>query len=390
MPNGDRRIRQTLETSFISGQTGGAGVMTGVSGEDMKRPETMKGVQLIGHGGPEMLRWNDAIPVPTPGPDEALIKVSAAGVNNTDINTRIGWYSKDVSASTEGMPSDTSVEDGGWSGALKFPLIQGADLCGTVVSCGSDVEGLTTGTRVICPTNQPEPTDDQPTRFRAIGSEYDGAFAQFCTVPVRQLHDVSHAPLSDIELAAIPCAFGTAFNLLRRASLGRGDRVLVTGASGGVGLAAVQLACAMGATVTGVTSPAKRDAVLEAGADRVIARDEAPEAGQYTVIADVVGGSAWGTLIEALKPGGRYAVCGAIAGPIVEADLRTIYLNDLTLFGSTYTPHEVFAELVAMVNAGQVRPLISKTYPLEEIAQAQADFSAKTYPGKLVLIPPEV
>ena len=95
-------------------------------------------------------------------------------------------------------------------------------------------------------------------------------------------------------------------------------------------------------------------------------------------------------LIEALKPGGRYAVSGAIAGPIVEADLRTIYLNDLTICGCTYTAPQVFARLVELINAGTVRPLVSKTYPLRDIAIAQADFGAKRYPGKLVLLPPEV
>ncbi len=356
----------------------------------MTLPKTMQGVQLTGHGGPDMLVWNDAIPVPDPGPGEVLVQVAAAGVNNTDINTRLGWYAKEVSGATDAVDTDGGVESGGWSGALSFPLIQGADLCGTVVALGDGVEDLALGTRVICPTNQPEPTPDAPTRFRAIGSEYDGAFAQFCKVPAHQLHDVSASPLTDIELAAIPCAFGTAINLLRRAGLGPGDHVLITGASGGVGLAAVQLAKAIGARVTGVTGASKREAVMDAGADCVIDRNDTPEPQGFTMVADVVGGPGWPALIEALKPGGRYAVCGAIAGPIVEADLRTIYLNDLTIFGSTYTPHDVFAELVAMVSAGKIRPTISKTYPLRNIAEAQEDFSTKTFPGKLVLIPPEV
>ena len=105
---------------------------------------------------------------------------------------------------------------------------------------------------------------------------------------------------------------------------------------------------------------------------------------------DVVGGPGWMALIDSLRPGGHYAVSGAIAGPIVEADLRRIYLRDITLHGCTYQPPEVFAALVDMINAGQVRPLVSKTYPLREIGAAQADFMSKTYPGKLVLIPPEI
>ena len=351
-------------------------------------PETMKGVQLIGHGGPDQLVWNDAIPTPRPGPGEALVKVLAAGVNNTDINTRIGWYSKEVTGATEEAGPDDQIEEGGWAGALSFPLIQGGDLCGEVVAVGEGVKNVAPGLRVTCPTNQPNPTAEAPTRFLTIGSEFDGAFAQYCTVPASQLYDVGASPLTDVEIAAMPCAHGTAFNLLTRAGIGPGDRVLITGASGGVGLAAVALAKLKGAKVTGVASAAKQDAVRAAGADGILDRDETPEAGGFTAAIDIVGGAGWSGIIDALAPGGRYAVSGAIAGPIVEADLRTIYLNDLTIYGCTYTPHEVFTELVGLVNAGRVRPLVSKTYPLAEIAAAQADFAAKRYPGKLVLVPP--
>ncbi len=355
----------------------------------MSVPKTMKGVQLIGHGGPDKLVWNDAIATPQPGPGEALVKVLAAGVNNTDINTRIGWYSKDITDATDDTDPQAEVEAGGWSGALHFPRIQGADLCGEVVALGDGVSNLTPGMRVTCPTNQPEPTPEAPTRFLAIGSEFDGTFAQYCRVPAKQLHDVSSSPLSDVQIAAIPCAHGTAFNLVSRSGIAPGDRVLVTGASGGVGLAAVELAKLKGADVTALASPAKQDAVRTAGADVVLDRNGTLDAGAITVAIDVVGGSGWGAVIDALAPGGRYATSGAIAGPIIEADLRTIYLNDLTIYGCSYTPHQVFAELVALLNAGKVSPLVSKTYPMADIATAQADFTTKKYPGKLVLIPPQ-
>lgn len=354
----------------------------------MSVPETMRGVQLTGHGGPEKLVWNDAIPTPRPGPGEALVRVLAAGVNNTDINTRIGWYAKEVTGSTQDVGPDVEVEAGGWAGALEFPRIQGGDLCGEVVALGRGVTNVAPGMRVTCPTNQPHPAADAPTRFLAIGSEFDGAFAQYCAVPAAQLHDVSAAPLTDVEIAAIPCAHGTAFNLLSRAGVAAGDHVLITGASGGVGLAAVELAKLKGAHVTGVASAAKQDAVRAAGADAVLDRTETPAARAFTVAIDVVGGEGWSGVIAALAAGGRYAASGAIAGPIVAADLRTIYLNDLTIYGCSYTPHEVFAELVALINAGRIRPLIARTYPLAEIVAAQSDFAAKKHPGKLVLIPP--
>lgn len=349
-------------------------------------PRTMSGVYLTGHGGPDVLEWREDIPVPVPGPGDVLVRVLAAGVNNTDINTRTGWYSKTVTGATDGDGSG-DVESGGWAGALRFPRIQGADLCGEVVAVGEAVSGFTPGMRVTCGTNQPVPTPGNPVAIDVIGSEYDGAFAEYCRVPADRLYDVTASPLSDVEIGAMPCAFGTAMALLDRASVGKGDRVLVTGASGGVGLAAVQLAALRGADVLAQAGAAKANAVRDAGAAHVLGRGETPGNQSITAAVDLVGGPAWGQLIDALRPGGRYAVAGAIAGPVVEADLRTIYLNDLTIFGVTYQPPGSFAGLVDLINAGKVKPLVSKTYPLRDIAKAQADFVAKTYPGKLVLRP---
>lgn len=349
-------------------------------------PKQMSGVYLTRHGGLDALEWRTDIPVPQPGPGQVLVRVLAAGVNNTDINTRTGWYSKSVTGATDGDSGD-DVESGGYAGALNFPLIQGGDLCGTVVALGPGVTGSSLGARVICGINQPRPTPDNPVAFEVIGSEYDGAFAEYCCAPADQLYDVSASPLSDVELGAMPCAFGTAMALLDRASVAAGDTVLITGASGGVGLAAVQLAALRGAHVIAQTSAEKADAVRQAGARETLGRGETPGAQTVTVAVDLVGGAAWGGLIDALKPGGRYATSGAIAGPIVEADLRSIYLNDLTIFGVTYQPPESFAGLVALINQGRVRPLVSRTYPLHDIADAQQDFDAKRYPGKLVLVP---
>ena len=355
----------------------------------MNVPTMMSGIQLTRHGGPETLVWNDKIPVRAPESNEVVVRVKASGVNNTDINTRIGWYSTDVKDSTGDVNLDADIEDGGWAGSLNFPLIQGGDLCGEIVSVGDGVTGFEIGMRITCPTNQPVPTPDEPTKFVTIGSEYDGAFAQYCTLPADRLFNVSNSPLSDVEIAALPCAFGTALNLLTRAEVTEGDKVLITGASGGVGLAAVQLANLRGAWVTGIANSPKQNVVRMSGAQTVINRGETPEPQAYTVVIDVVGGSDWVHFINALKPGGRYAVSGAIAGPIIEADLRTIYLNDITLFGCSFQPMEVFTELVELINEGRIKPQISKIYPLREISKAQEDFQSKRFPGKLVLIPPE-
>ncbi|WP_135506100.1 alcohol dehydrogenase catalytic domain-containing protein [Roseovarius aestuariivivens] len=351
-------------------------------------PQTMCGVYLTGHGGPDKLEWREDIPVPTPGQGEVLVRVLAAGVNNTDINTREGWYSRNVTGATG--ETQEGVEAGGWSGSLDFPLIQGGDLCGEVLAFGPGAGALPLGARVICPINQPRPTTDNPVGFEALGSEFNGAFAEYCLVREADLHDVTDAPLSHVELAAIPCAYGTAAGLLHRAGVAEGQDVLITGATGGVGLAAVELAAQMGARASGVGSAGKHAKVLEAGAVRMYDRDEALPEDHFHALIDLVGGPRWPNLIDALRPGGHYAVAGAIGGPIVEADLRRIYLRDITIHGCTYQPPEVFAGLVDMVREGRVRPTIAATYPLREIARAQAEFQSKAQAGKFVLVPPGV
>ncbi|CUH42474.1 zinc-binding dehydrogenase [Ruegeria atlantica] len=350
----------------------------------MTTPTKMSGVYLTRHGGPEALEWREDIPVPTPGPGQVLVRVAAAGVNNTDINTRVGWYSSDVTGATDAVDQD--VDAGGWGGALAFPRIQGGDLCGIVELAGQET-GFQAGQRVTCPINLPRPRPGNPTGFIALGSEIDGAFAQYCLVQAGDLYDVTASPLSDVEIAAIPCAFGTAENLLTRAGVTAGHKVLVTGASGGVGLAAVQLAALRGATVWGVTGSAKAEVVKAQGAVDTFDRNAPLPKDMFDVAIDVVGGPAWPGLILALKPGGHYAVSGAIAGPIVSADLREIYLRDITIHGCTHQAFKVFGRLVEMMNTGRIKPLVSKTYPLRDIAKAQEDFQSKALPGKLVLIP---
>lgn len=351
----------------------------------MTLPATMRGVHLTRHGGPEALEWREDIPVPRPGAGEVLVKVLAAGVNNTDINTREGWYAAEVTGATG--ETGVGVEAGGWSGALRFPLIQGGDLCGEVVAQGPGVTTPALGARVTCPINIPRPTDDNPVGFVALGSEIDGAFADYCLMRAGDLHDVTDAPLSDVEIAAIPCAFGTAMGLLDRASVTAGQEVLITGASGNVGLAAVQLASHMGARVTGIAAAPKAATVMEEGAAEVIDRDAPLPQGRYHAVIDLVGGASFPALIDALRPGGHLAVAGAIAGPMIEADLRRIYLRDITIHGCTWQSPQVFARLIEMVRAGRVRPRIAAIYSLREIVRAQADFQAKTHAGKLVLIP---
>lgn len=310
--------------------------------------------------------------------------MGASAVNHTDVNTRTGWYSKAVrgdtgSAALEGY-AGASDADGAWSGALSFPRIQGADCCGEIVTVGKGVDTARIGERVLVrPMHRPAGAG--PETLVTFGSERNGSFAEYTTV------DDEHAvridsPLSDLELACFPCAFSTAEGMIQRAGLGA-ERLLITGASGGVGSAAVQLAKRRGAHVTASTSPAKMDALTALGADAVVDRNDAFPNEAFDVVLDLVGGPRWPDLLDALAPRGRYVTSGAIAGPIVELDLRTLYLKDLTLIGSTRQDARVFSDVVNYIEAGEIRPMVAETYPLHELRAAQEAFLSKSHMGKI-------
>ena len=170
------------------------------------------------------------------------------------------------------------------------------------------------------------------------------------------------------------------------------DHVLIPGGSGGVGSALIQLCKRRGAKVTAISSREKHDRVLQVGADEVLARevDLTSELGESTisVVIDNVGGENFGNLLKVLETGGRYATSGAIAGPMVTLDMRTLYLKDITLIGCTAWDRPVFPNLISYIEKKEIRPLIAGTYPLEQIEEAQKAFLLKRHVGKFVLVPP--
>jgi NADPH:quinone reductase-like Zn-dependent oxidoreductase len=358
-------------------------------GDTLLLPRTMSAVLLRGHGGFEQLEYRNDVPLPVPAAGEVLIRITAAAVNNTDINTRIGWYSKSVSDGTASAPSDAHARDSAWGGgALQFPRIQGADACGQIVAVGSGVDPARIGERVLIdPLLRPATAGGHPGYF---GSDCDGAFADFATVPAVNPCRIMSS-LSDVELASFPCSYAAAENMLARAGLASAETVLITGASGGVGSAAVQLARRRGAQVIALASPPKSAAVSALGATRVLSREadlvSALGRESVDVVIDVVGGTQFPQLLEVLRRGGRYAVAGAIAGPRVQLDLRTLYLKDLQLLGCTVFEPQLFRDLIGYIERGEIRPLVSATYPLSAIVEAQKEFLRKGHVGKIVLIP---
>ncbi|HJU48896.1 MAG TPA: alcohol dehydrogenase catalytic domain-containing protein, partial [Gaiellaceae bacterium] len=183
--------------------------------------ERMTAVLLMGHGGFEMLELRTDVPVPEPGPGEVLLEVRAASVNNTDVNTRTGWYAR-------GEPGGGAS----WTGApLVFPRIQGADCCGVIVAVGSGVPSGRIGERAVVRTMLRGYAGEGATPW-TFGSECDGGFAQYAKAPAVDVFAVE-CNWTDAELASIPCAYSTAENMLERARVGA-ETVVVTGASGGV------------------------------------------------------------------------------------------------------------------------------------------------------------
>jgi NADPH:quinone reductase-like Zn-dependent oxidoreductase len=339
-------------------------------------PTSMSGVVLTGYGGYECLEYREDLPVPRPRRDEVLINVRAAGINNTDVNPRTRWY-------------DNS-RTGGWGGDIQFPRIQGADVSGHIVAAGVGVDPSRLGQRVAC---NPYWVENGSIEF--LGAQRDGGFAQFCAVPAANAHPVPHITIDDAKLATLPCSAGTAMNMMLIASVGPGDRVIITGASGGVGTFLIQIARHLGAEVAAIASADKHHALAALGA-LVVDRHSADPVSDArdalcaapTVVADVVGGGAFGSLIDALGPGGRYVTAGAIAGPLVQLDLRTLYLNNLQFHGSsTYRP-DTFPRLLDILAAGGIDPIVDSLWPLDQIVAAQRAFLAKTHIGSIVLTVP--
>jgi NADPH:quinone reductase-like Zn-dependent oxidoreductase len=344
----------------------------------------MRAAVITRHGGPEVIELRE-LPVPRPKPGEVLVRVGAAACNNTDLWTREGSY---------GSASDPD-QRAGWLGPLEFPRVQGGDVAGVVVACGDEEATDLRGSRVLVDPANYEHAGPDARPVDVLGSERDGGFAEYVVVPADRAHRVDESPLSDVELAALPIAYGTALGMLERGSVTGGHTVLVTGASGGVGLAAVQLANARGARVVAVCSGDKAAAVRTAGAAEVVDRQrgaviadaaQAAPAG-YDAVIDVVAGALVAPGLGLLRSGGRWVVAGALDGWAVDLDVRRLYLANLALVGSTMHTPRIFDLLVDLARRGLVRPVIAARFGLDEVPAAQRQLARRTHVGKLVVVP---
>jgi alcohol dehydrogenase len=350
----------------------------------MAVPKTMKAMLLTGHGGPEKLVFENDWPTPDISPDEVLVRVGACGINNTDIWVREGAY---------GVSDDPDAVASFGDSPLQFPIIQGADIAGVIVSCGADIAPSRNGQRVMVDFGiYAGPGDDIPSHDY-IGSGSPGGFAEYVAVPAQNAHQVDTS-LSDVELATFCCAYITGEHMLRRARVSEGETVLVTGASGGVGSGVIQLCRARGAIPYAVVGAGKEEAVIAIGAQGTITRgkgDLIEAATKITrnasidVVVDTVSGPLLPQLIEILSPQGRYVTCGAMGGPIVEIDMRRIYLKNLELHGASQGTRRDFRAVLDYALSGKIKPLVAGTFALEDLRRAQEEFKKKKYVGKLVV-----
>jgi NADPH:quinone reductase-like Zn-dependent oxidoreductase len=349
----------------------------------MSVPTTMRAARITAHGGPEVIEVTD-VPVPAPGEGEVLVKVGAVALNNTDLWTREGAY---------GRPGDPHARSG-WRGPVDFPRVQGADVAGQVAAVGAGVDPGLVGRRVVVDPAVYDGEGPDANPVGLMGSERDGGYAQYVTARADRVHDMTGSPLTDDQLASLPTAYGTALGMIERGRLQPGETVLVSGASGGVGLAAVQIAVARGARVVAISSGSKMGAVREAGADEVVDRAE-PVVGQVhaaapegiDVVLDVVAGDLVGDGLPLLREGGRWVVAGALGGHEVTVDVRRLYLHNAQVIGSAMHTPTHFGLLMDLARRGELRPVVAAAFPLEQAAEAQEELARRQHVGKLVLHP---
>ncbi|MEM7416053.1 MAG: zinc-binding dehydrogenase [Gemmatimonadota bacterium] len=332
-------------------------------------------------GGPEVVRIQQ-VPVPEPGPGEVRLRVEAAAMNHLDL-----WVRR-------GLPIETPM-----------PHIGGSDIAGVVDELGSGVEGVPIGTRVVVDPSlgyswydgqDRGPSFDEPP-FRIIGEHTQGGFAEYAVVPAENLLEIPD-DFPAAEAAAAGLVFVTAWRaLVTRARLRAGERVLITGASGGVGTAAVQVAHRAGAKVFAVTGGVESVTRTKAlGANIVYDRfevDFSREVWRDTykqgvhVVFDTVGEEIWPRCLRALARGGRLVTSGATTGSRGVTELRLVFWKQLEILGSTMGTPTEFREVMRLVFDGVFDPVVQEVMPLADARRAHEILEKGNIFGKLVLVP---
>ncbi|TCT06130.1 zinc-binding dehydrogenase [Aquabacter spiritensis] len=335
----------------------------------------MKAAIVKAHGGPENLVYVEDWHQPQPGPGDVVLRVKASSLNYHDVFTR------------RGMPGIK----------LALPVVPGLDIAGEVSALGEGVEGVEIGDRVLVdPINRVE--------GGLMGETTDGGLGEYVKVRAHQLVPMPDGVTFE-QAAALPVAYGTAYRMMfANGGVKAGDKVLVLGASGGVGTGAVLLAKLAGAHVIACgSSEAKLAKLSEIGADEVIdytktdfakevyARYGKPHRRTYDGGVDVVvnftGGDTWVPSLRALKRGGKLLTCGATAGFNPVEDLRFIWTFELKILGSNSWAREDLVALLDHVAKGELKPVIDRVLPLDQSAEALRLIEEREVIGKVIVAP---
>jgi len=345
----------------------------------------MKAVQFAEHGRRDVLEY-DEFDDPEIDRDEVLVDVKAAALNHLDVFTRMGL------GALERLD-------------LEMPHIPGSDAAGVVEAVGDDVARFEPGDRVtvaaglacghceFCRDGEPTMCTD----YQIIGEHVRGVHSELAAVPADNLVPVPEGVDWEVAAAA-PLVFQTAWRMLvTRAQLQPGESILVLGASGGVGHAAVQIADYLGAEVYATASTdEKLSYAAEVGADHTINYDEedfadaiadATDGRGVDVVVDHIGAATWKKSLTSLAKGGRVVTCGATTGPNPETDINRIFWNQLEVHGSTMgTPGEV-DDVLELVWEGALEPRIRETLPMSEADRAHEMLENREGFGKVVVVP---
>jgi NADPH:quinone reductase-like Zn-dependent oxidoreductase len=335
------------------------------------------------HGGPEVLEVAE-VETPTPAAGQVQVRVSATALNHIDLLLR------------RGLPALR----------VALPHISGGDVCGHVSALGAGVRGVEEGARVLlnpgiscglcvaCLSGR----DNFCPEYGLLGEHRWGGLAEFVVVPAANLVPVPVAavPLTDAELAAVPIAFITAWQMLvDRALVRQGETVLVLAAGSGVGTAAVQIAKLFGARVIATASTdEKLERARRLGADEVINNSTTPlvaevkrltERRGVDVVVEHVGAATFAQSVVVCARGGRIVTCGATDGWEPPLNLRHVFWRQLSILGSTLASKSRLFDVVSLIASGKLRPVVDRVLPLAEVAEAHRLLESRSVFGKLVL-----
>lgn len=362
---------------------------------------TMAAMLLVGHGGVEQLHYREDVKTPLPGPGDVLVQVTATAKNNTDRKAREGLYP------TKEKGDVTSFAMGG-TPTLTFPRIQGADVAGRIVAVGEGVDAERIGQRGLLDFNiYADERRDINLTPDYYGHGADGGYAEYIAVPADQFHSIDNPELSDAELAAMGmCSYQTAYHMMTSAHIKAGERVLVSGASGGVGTALIQLCRIVGAVPYAVSQPDKAAALQALGAEAVIDRGDLPTfvnrvleatgGKPIDAVMDLVGGEMTDLFIDTMivdmqhrQSYPRLSIAGASGGNLSEIMWTRIYLYQVQIFGVSHGTREEAEQLIAWIRSGELKPVLHAAFKLSELHDAERYFvnRGSNYLGKIVIVP---